>query len=147
MNKNYEVGDVITYRTFANELRTITVIEKTKDVKNHQPGFSGKLVLPEGRMMPAGSFCWGYDYQMRSVPERFQHITKNYDEYLDLRAEYGKPEYPEYQSNEPHMVECPRSGQYPECAGCFHEGEHEAAGFCKCSDLDYCKAGACEEVD
>lgn len=51
----YNVGDLITYRTFGGGKRTGVVSLKEEDIKNGQPGFD----LETG--------YWGYDSQITHV--------------------------------------------------------------------------------
>ena len=54
----YQVGDVVTYRTFSGDLRTVMVTGKEPDIKNGRPGFDGDN--DEGHF-------WGYDEQIARV--------------------------------------------------------------------------------
>jgi hypothetical protein len=61
----YAVGDVVTYRTWGDGLRTGVITEKFDDVKNGEPGFDMKISGSEGGMF------WGYDTQIVEViPKR-----------------------------------------------------------------------------
>ena len=60
----YQVGDVICYRTFGGGARRVLVEERFADVKHGHPGFAGTVVSgPE-----KGAPVWGYDHQI--VPLR-----------------------------------------------------------------------------
>ena len=52
---NYNVGDIITYKTFDGSLRHVRVTAKLADVKNGRPGFDG---------MAGDTPVWGYDSQV-----------------------------------------------------------------------------------
>jgi hypothetical protein len=60
----YEVGDVIAYQTFGQEIgaRIVVVTAKEADIKNGRPGFDAVLIDGTGSMsfMPV----WGYDDQI-----------------------------------------------------------------------------------
>jgi hypothetical protein len=57
-NKDYKIGDTITYTPFGGGKRTGTVDEKEDDIKNGRPGFG----LAEG--------YWGYDDQITKVAHK-----------------------------------------------------------------------------
>ena len=61
INKNYEVGDIVRYRTFTGDLRTVKVTDKLDDVKNGRPGFDGHIRGNEDETV------WGYDSQIIRV--------------------------------------------------------------------------------
>ena len=63
INKNYDVGDIVRYRTFTGELRTVKVTAKSDDIKNGRPGFDGKI---HGVYAEFGN-VWGYDNQIIRV--------------------------------------------------------------------------------
>ena len=54
MKHKYRIGSIIQYQTWDNETRTVTVDEKSRNIKNGRSGF-------------AGSGVWGYDDQITSV--------------------------------------------------------------------------------
>jgi hypothetical protein len=56
-NKDFEIGDVIEYRTFGGDLRIIIVEGKDDDVKNGRPGFDGRLVNEKSGQSGG---VWGY---------------------------------------------------------------------------------------
>ena len=62
--KDYEVGDILEYRTFTGAVRKIVVTHKYDDVKNGRPGFDGTLVDPN---LSSWSDVWGYDSQIVRV--------------------------------------------------------------------------------
>ena len=53
---NYKVGDVIRYRSFGGDIRTVRVEGKEEDIKNGYPGFFGTD--------SEGGGVWGYDNQI-----------------------------------------------------------------------------------
>ena len=63
INKSYEVGDIVRYRTFTGELRTVKVTAKSGDIKNGRPGFDGHI---HGVYEDFGT-VWGYDSQIIRV--------------------------------------------------------------------------------
>jgi hypothetical protein len=64
---DYEVGDVIEYRTFTGNHRRVLVEYKEADVKNGRPGFDGTCT--NGGANP-GMTVWGYDDQITRVVSR-----------------------------------------------------------------------------
>ena len=60
-SKSYDIGDVIRYRTFTGELRTVKVTDKLDDIKNDRPGFDGHIHGNEDETV------WGYDSQIIRV--------------------------------------------------------------------------------
>ena len=62
MTIDYEVGDIIEYRTFFGDTRRVLVGLKDEDIKNGHPGFDGFVVSkdPESDNMSV----WGYDDQI-----------------------------------------------------------------------------------
>jgi hypothetical protein len=59
MNKNYKVGDTVTYITFSGVRRSVVVKNKEEDIKNGYPGFEGSD--------KDGNDCWGYDDQIDGI--------------------------------------------------------------------------------
>lgn len=59
------VGDLVTYRTFANRSRRCRVEGVLQDVKNGKPGFTGTTVTPGEE--PAGCPVWGYARDVEKV--------------------------------------------------------------------------------
>ena len=74
---NYQVGDIIEYKTFDGSVRLTLVLEKEADIKNGRPGFVGDLVaeIRPGIVAKAessftafsGARVWGYDNQVVAV--------------------------------------------------------------------------------
>jgi hypothetical protein len=54
---NYEIGHVVTYKTFGGGIRHVKVKVKEADIKNGWPGFAGKDIHNK-------SSVWGYDDQI-----------------------------------------------------------------------------------
>lgn len=61
---NYSVGDIISYKTFMDNVRMVVVTEKHADIKNGQRGFDGHMVGD-----PTDT-VWGYDRQITAVYRR-----------------------------------------------------------------------------
>jgi len=55
----YKVGDVVTYTTFSGQPRTITVADRSDNIKNGRPGFDGDD--------DNGNTYWGYDSDVTDV--------------------------------------------------------------------------------
>ena len=54
-----KVGDIVTYKVFGGELRTVEVTAISADIKNGKSGFDG---------IAANQECyWGYDYQITAI--------------------------------------------------------------------------------
>lgn len=67
---DFEVGDVITYATWGNEIRRVFVEVKEQDIKNEQTGFAGYLVdYDNEKVVLNGSSLgvWGYCSQIVSI--------------------------------------------------------------------------------
>ena len=60
---NYNEGDVIRYRTFCDNIRTVLVTTSHADIKKGRPGFDGVTV-------PGAAPVWGYDSQIVEVYDR-----------------------------------------------------------------------------
>ena len=58
----YAPGDVVEYWTFCNKSRLVIIEECNADIKNGNPGFSGRL-FTDGRLLTV----WGYDDQILRV--------------------------------------------------------------------------------
>ena len=76
INKNYDVGDIVRYRTFTGDLRTVKVTDKLDDIKNGRPGFDGLEVSSNRskdrsslfqQIVSADTRVWGYDSQIIRV--------------------------------------------------------------------------------
>lgn len=63
INKSYDIGDIVRYRTFTGELRTVKVTAKSDDIKNGRSGFDGRI---HGVYEDFGT-VWGYDSQIIRV--------------------------------------------------------------------------------
>ena len=59
----YNAGDVIRYRTFCDNIRTVLVQTSHANIKNGRPGFDGVT-------MPGSHPVWGYDSQIVEVYDR-----------------------------------------------------------------------------
>lgn len=57
MMRNYEIGHVVTYKTFGGGTRHVKVKVREADIKNGRPGFAGKDIHND-------SDVWGYDDQI-----------------------------------------------------------------------------------
>jgi hypothetical protein len=74
MTMDYKEGDLLEYRTFMDELRTVRVIAKD-EIKPGHFGFDGVLearinpFTAETELVTAGE-VWGYDDQIVRVVER-----------------------------------------------------------------------------
>lgn len=64
---NYNVGDIIQYRTFSGTVRSVLVEEKDDDVKNGRPGFAGRNVSASPGDAP---HVWGYDADIIRVVKK-----------------------------------------------------------------------------
>lgn len=56
----YNRGDIIRYRTFGTDIRTVLVTDTHADIKKGRPGFDGLTV-------PGAEPVWGYDSQIVEV--------------------------------------------------------------------------------
>jgi hypothetical protein len=63
IKRKYERGDIIRYRTFSADIRTVLVEATHTDIKKGRPGFDGLTV-------PGAESVWGYDYQIVEVVKR-----------------------------------------------------------------------------
>jgi|TARA_R100000353_G_scaffold16977_1_gene16094 hypothetical protein len=63
IHRKYERGDIIRYRTFGTDIRTVLVEATHTDIKKGRPGFDGLTV-------PGAESVWGYDYQIVEVVGR-----------------------------------------------------------------------------
>jgi hypothetical protein len=67
---DFEIGDVVIYATWGNEIRRTLVEYKDENIKNDRAGFSGVLVDDDNNRIflnkePFG--VWGYTDQIISV--------------------------------------------------------------------------------
>jgi hypothetical protein len=78
MNRDYAEDSVIVYSPFGGADRVVRVTEKSDNIKNGAPGFSGILLDTETlEPIPAAewerysrfSMVWGYDDQITKVLE------------------------------------------------------------------------------
>lgn len=56
----YTKGDIIRYRTFSTDIRTVLVTDTHTDIKKGYPGFDGLTV-------PGAEPVWGYESQIVEV--------------------------------------------------------------------------------
>jgi hypothetical protein len=60
---DYQIGDIIEYVAFTNELRRVKVTLRDQDIAKGKPGFEG--VALSGPTI--SNYVWGYDSQVKRV--------------------------------------------------------------------------------
>jgi len=68
MNHEYCVGSTLTYLTWGNTPRQVTIDLRMNDIKNGKPGFEG-TVIGSGNDGFAPETVWGYDNQIVRIEE------------------------------------------------------------------------------
>ena len=66
MNHVYKVGSIVTYNTWGDTPRQVTIDLRMNDIKNGEPGFDGTIV-GSGKDGNAPYTVWGYDDQIVRV--------------------------------------------------------------------------------
>ena len=62
----YMRGDIVTYKDFMGQIKSVQVVAREKNIKNGKPGFTG-IFSGIGHQYKTGTTLWGYDDQIIAI--------------------------------------------------------------------------------